>query len=301
MLDNLRGMAVFASVVKHGSFSGAAKDLGITTSAISQQIRSLENDLGVVLLHRSTRKLSLTEAGESLYEAAKEVVHAAEQGRIKISQLRDDLTGVLRIATPPELANTHLFPALANFISNNQDLTINFIVNDQSVDMIDKRLDIAIRFSPENQEQTSNVTRYPLAKVSQVLLASPNYLKRHDKITTLKDLESHALIHLDLLKDGDTLDFNEGDKKTRIKMKSHIETNSVKLAIELAKQGYGLVHLLHIDAQKDIEAGNLIPVLTDYSLPKFDLYAATLNRAQQPVKVTKCLEVITHYFDKLAL
>ena len=115
MLDNLRGMAVFASVVNHGSFSGSARELGITTSAVSQQIRSLENDLGVVLLHRSTRKLSLTEAGAGFYEAAKNVVSAAEQGKMRVNQLRDELAGSLRIATTPELGVNHVLPALSNW------------------------------------------------------------------------------------------------------------------------------------------------------------------------------------------
>ena len=149
MLDNLRGMAVFASVVGHGSFSGSARELGITTSAVSQQIRSLENDLGVTLLHRSTRKLSLTEAGESFYEAAKDVVSAAEQGRIKVNQLRDELAGSLRVATTPELGVNHILPALSIWMAAHDDLSITYLADNRYIDMIVGliRMAISIRSS----------------------------------------------------------------------------------------------------------------------------------------------------------
>ena len=173
MLDNLRGMAVFASVVGHGSFSGAARQLGITTSAVSQQIRSLEKDLGVVLLHRSTRKLSLTEAGASFYESAKDVVTAADQGRIKVNQLRDELAGSLRIATTPELGVNHILPALSTWMSAHDDLSIHFLADNHYIDMIDERADIAIRMSPQIKD--SSVATYPLAEVKQMLVASPHY------------------------------------------------------------------------------------------------------------------------------
>ena len=199
MLDNLRGMAVFASVVGHGSFSGAARQLGITTSAVSQQIRSLERDLGVVLLHRSTRKLSLTEAGASFYESAKDVVAAADQGRIKVNQLRDELAGSLRIATTPELGVNHILPALSTWMSAHDDLSIHFLADNHYIDMIDERADIAIRMSPQIKD--SSVATYPLAEVKQMLVASPHYLRQHEKITKPKDLVNHQLISIDLMKD----------------------------------------------------------------------------------------------------
>ena len=117
MLDQLRSMGVFACVVEKSSFSGAARDLGITTSAVSQQIRSLEQEMEVTLLHRSTRKLSLTEAGQAFFYSCQEMLAAAERGKIRINELRDDLVGDLRIATTPELGATHLVPALSHWVS----------------------------------------------------------------------------------------------------------------------------------------------------------------------------------------
>ncbi len=296
MLDNLRGMAVFASVVGHGSFSGSARELGITTSAVSQQIRSLENDLGVVLLHRSTRKLSLTEAGESFYEAAKDVVSAAEQGRIKVNQLRDELAGSLRVATTPELGVNHILPALSTWMAAHDDLSITYLADNHYIDMIDERIDIAIRMSPTINDST--VTSYPLTDVRQMLVASPQYLRQHGKLQTPKDLAEHQLICIEIMQDANQIDLiqTETGKKTRTKMNSRICTNNVFMATTLAKEGHGLIRIMEMDVRKELESGELVEVLTGYQLPSFVLYAVTLNREQQPAKITRCLEVLKKYF-----
>ena len=296
MLDNLRGMAVFASVVGHGSFSGSARELGITTSAVSQQIRSLENELGVVLLHRSTRKLSLTEAGESFYESAKDVVSAAEQGRIKVNQLRDELAGSLRVSTTPELGVNHILPALSTWMAAHDDLSVTSLADNHYIDMIDERIDIAIRMSPSIND--SSLSSYPLTDVRQLLVASPQYLRQHPKINTPKDLADHQLICIEIMKDANQIDMiqTETNKKTRVKMNSRIYTNNVFMATTLAKEGHGLVRMMEMDIKKELESGELVEVLTGYQLPSFVLYAVTLNRDQQPAKITRCLEVLKKYF-----
>ncbi len=298
MLDNLRGMAVFASVVRHGSFSGAAKELGITTSAVSQQIRSLENDMGVVLLHRSTRKLSLTEAGASFYESAKDVVSAAEQGRIRVNQLRDELAGNLRIATTPELGVSHILPALSTWMAAHDDLSIHFQADNEYVNMIEERIDIAVRMSPSISE--SNLSAHPLTEVRQMLVAAPQYLRQFDKISDPKELAALQIIGISLLKDPTTLDLTQVDssKKTRIKMGSRLQTNNIFLAKTLAKEGHGVARLMSLDIQKELAAGELVEVLPGYQLPSFMLYAVTLRREQQPAKITRCLEVLEKHFAK---
>jgi DNA-binding transcriptional LysR family regulator len=299
MLDNLRGMAVFASVVRHGSFSGAAKELGITTSAVSQQIRSLENDMGVVLLHRSTRKLSLTEAGASFYESAKDVVEAAEQGRIRVNQLRDELAGNLRIATTPELGVNHILPALSTWMAAHDDLNIHFEADNQYVDMIEERIDIAVRMAPATND--NSVSIFPLTEVRQMLVASPHYLRQHDKITDPKDLTKLQMIGISLVKDPLQLDFTniETGKKTRVKMQSRIQTNNLFLATTLAKEGHGVARIMSLDIQKELANGELVEVISGYQLPSYMLYAVTPRREQQPAKVTRCLEVLTKYFAKV--
>lgn len=290
MLDNLRGMAVFASVVRHGSFSGAAKELGITTSAVSQQIRSLELDLGVVLLHRSTRKLSLSEAGESLYTAALQMVKAVEQGRDSVSQLKDEIAGSLRIATSPEIAREYLISALSTWLDEHENLSLNLIARGEELDMIEDRIDLAIVL----EENPQGVT---LTKVKQLLLASPSYLDVHDAIGAPKDLSSHVFItHGD--KQNENLEFQKGEDKFSIRVSSRLMSNNQAIALDLAAAGYGIVKSSELGAKALIESGELVPVLADYQLPTLTLGASTVAKEQMPTKAKKCLEMLIAYFDK---
>lgn len=289
MLDNLRGMAVFAAVVNSGSFSGAAKDLGITTSAVSQQIRALETDFGVMLLHRSTRKLSLTEAGEQLYTSAQEIVRAAESGRATVSQLREDLAGSLRLATTPELARNYIFPALSDWLLPHGDLSLSLITHDgKGIDMIDERVDISINFAPKTMH-----AGVPLARTPQLLLASPKYFAKYGKPSSPKDLTSHKIIAQDD-KDGATLEID----KIKIKMAHKYSTNNVAVALALAEQGYGLVQVSKMEAKAHLDSGALVSVLDAY-FPEMRLYAVMKSRRQQPAKVWRCLEVLTAYFERI--
>lgn len=301
MLDNLRGMAVFASVVGHGSFSGAAKDLGITTSAVSQQIRSLEEDVGVVLLYRSTRKLSLTEAGESFYKSCQDVVTAAEQGKMCVNQLRDDLAGVLRISTTPELGVHYVLPALTDWIAENKQLQVNFIADNRYIDMIDERIDIAVRMSI-NMADSSVIAR-PLMKINQLLVGTPDYIASLGSLNTPKDLANAELIAISLQKDPNALEFlsNDTSRKTKVKISSHIQANNLYMVKSLVKSGKGLARIMAIDIQEELDKGELAVVLPQYHLPVYTLYAVTLKRDQQPVKITRCLEVIQQYFSQIKL
>ncbi len=302
MLDNLRAMAVFAGVVRHGSFSGAGKEFGITTSAVSQQIRSLETELGVVLLHRSTRKLSLTEAGESLYESAQNIVKSAEEARENVGQLRDGILGSLRIATTPKLAREHILPALSEWLHKHSDLSLHIFSHSDEVDMIGERVDLSIDFAP----QTSDVG-VPLAKVPQILVASPDYLARNTAINEPKDLLSHSYIgmgsgshHLafDKVEEDKNKSASKPKEKDVVRPFARFATNDMNLALSMAQDGYGVVKTNLLDAKPLLDAGVLKQVLSDYELPLLVLHARTLNKEQQPAKVWRCIEVLTEYFAR---
>lgn len=290
MLDNLRSMAVFASVVRHGSFSGAAKELGITTSAVSQQIRSLETDLGVSLLHRSTRKLSLSEAGESLYNAAVQMVKAAEQGRDSVIQLKDEISGSLRIATTPELAKNYLLPALSSWLAEHDNLTLNLISRGDHADMIEDRIDLALVLSEGNQGLA-------LASVKQVLVAAPSYLAGRDAIETPKGLTQHDVV-LCSEKSTENLEFRKNGEKTNVRISSRLYSNNANIALNLAREGYGILKTNEVMAKDLIASGELVVVLPEYDLPALTISAVTASKEQTPVKAQKCLEVLEAYFQK---
>lgn len=300
MLENLRGMVVFASVVNHGSFSGAAKELGITTSAVSQQIRGLEGTLGVILLHRSTRKLSLTEAGEAFYESAKEVVAAAERGRNKVSQFRDELSGMLRLAVSSDLGESHVLPALTSWIQSHDDLDITILADNNNVDMIDDRIDVAVRIAKKVSD--TNLSAVHLIDIQQVLVASPDYLKTHGPIETPKDLKRQALIGFKTISEDQEFEFitPEG-KKQKVKVEARFGTNNDKMAIGFAKRGLGILRLSDLNARELIKSGELVRLLPEYQLPALKLYAVSIDRVEQPAKITHCIEALKKHFQSVSV
>ena len=299
MLDQLRAMGVFACVVEKNSFSGAARNLGITTSAVSQQIRSLEHEMEVTLLHRSTRKLSLTEAGQAFFHSCQEMLAAAERGKIRINELRDDLVGDLRIATTPELAANHVIPALSHWMSAHRGLAVHVEADNQYIDLIEGRIDIALRISSKIED--SNLHVVPLARVEQVLVASPSYLNQSTPISRPEDLKHHDLIPMNVIKNYQYLSFQHGvtNEDIGLEMRSRLTSNNVLVAKALCQQGHGIARILYLDAQKDLVNGALVEVLPEWKLPSFTLYAIISKHEQQPMKIHRCLEALKQYFCQL--
>ncbi|ENZ1199203.1 LysR family transcriptional regulator [Acinetobacter baumannii] len=300
MLDQLRAMGVFACVVEKSSFSGAARELGITTSAVSQQIRSLENEMDVILLHRSTRKLSLTEAGQAFFSSCQEMLAAAERGKIRINELRDDLIGDLRIATTPDLAVQHIIPALSHWMSAHRGLSVHFEVGHRYIDLIEERIDIAVRMSSTAVEESDSVI--PMAFVDQILVASPSYLNQTSPILHPNDLNNHELLSINAMNDSRSFNFQHAKtgEKLNIEMASRLQSNNLQVAKALCQQGHGIARILYLDAQKELKNGSLIEILPDWKLPAFTLYAEIAKYDQQPMKIQRCVEALKQYFSQLA-
>lgn len=300
MLDQLRAMGVFACVVEKSSFSGAARELGITTSAVSQQIRSLENEMDVILLHRSTRKLSLTEAGQAFFSSCQEMLAAAERGKIRINELRDDLIGDLRIATTPDLAVQHIIPALSHWMSAHRGLSVHFEVGHRYIDLIEERIDIAVRMSSTAVEESDSVI--PMAFVDQILVASPSYLNQTSPILHPNDLNNHELLSINAMNDSRSFNFQHAKtgEKLNIEMASRLQSNNLQVAKALCQQGHGIARILYLDAQKELKNGSLIENLPDWKLPAFTLYAEIAKHDQQPMKIQRCVEALKQYFSQLA-
>ncbi len=298
MLAKLRAMGVFACVVENGSFSGAAKVLGITTSAVSQQVRSLENDLNVKLLYRSTRKIHLTEAGQVFFKCCQEMITVANLGKLQICELQDKLAGELSIATTPEFGALQIVPALTQWMKAHQTLQVRIEASNQYIDLAERGIDIAIRMSSKIEEQ-ENYEYIPIMQVKQVLLAAPHYFNQHSQINHPLDLLDHYLLPVDLMKDYSKLKLThqETGEKIDIEMPVQVRTNNVLVMKSLCLHGHGIARILHFDAQQELRQTDLVEVLPDWKLPDFILYAVVLKREEQPTKITRCIETLKTFFN----
>lgn len=301
MLDQLRAMGVFACVVEKNSFSGAARELGITTSAVSQQIRSLEQEMEVILLHRSTRKLSLTEVGQAFFHSCKEMLSAAERGKIRINELRDDLVGDLRIVATPELCAYHVIPALSHWMAAHRGLSVHLSTDEVNAEKTEGRIDIALRVADQIDETYLHAIE--LSPIEQILVAAPSYINQSALLTRPDDLKQHDLIAVQNAKQSQVLNLQHTKSKesTQVEFRSRLSTNNTLVAETLCLQGHGIAQLSYLDAQKHLLTGHLVEVLPEWNIPSMKLFAVINKYDQQSTKILRCIDVLKQYFAQASL
>lgn len=303
MLDNLRAMGVFSCVVEQRSFNGAAKRLGITTSAVSQQIRSLERELNITLLHRSTRQVSLTEAGSLFFQSCQEMLQAAERGKIRLTEIQEKLIGDVRLSVTPTLAVLHIVPALSRWMQAHENLNFNLHCDyNDYLDALDSNIDIVIRLGQHGID-LDKYDVHPLVVAKQALVASPHYLHKRSHIHRPEDLVYHSLITMDIFEESEmTADlthsaFNEKFDLSTIP--SRINTNNGFIMKALCIHGHGICRTLMLSVQNELKSGELVHILPEWKLPEFTFYAVTHKQEILPTKIKRCIELLKKHFSDL--
>lgn len=297
MIDQLKRMAVFAAVVEHGSMHAAARALGSTPSAVSQQVRALERDMGVTLLHRSTRKLRLTEAGERFHEGCAAMMAAARGAEQHLAQMREAPVGELRVASPVGFAR-HLGPALAPLLSANPGLSLHLEVDDALIDLVEARIDLAIRFG---RLPDSTWVAQRLAEMDLAVCASPGYLARRGMPAAPQDLLQHEWLRLVHRSSGLHLDLNgPGGAAQRLRVRARATSNNQLSLQQLCEAGLGLAVLGVQDVDLSLRSGALVVVLPQWRPASLPVYAVTPRRDTQPAKVRHAIAALQHYLSGFA-
>ena len=190
-MDQLAALRAFVAVAEAQSFSSAARALRIAKSAVSRQVSDLESDLGARLLHRTTRSLSLTEAGRAYFERATRILADLDDANRAVGELQAAPRGRLRISAPMSFGFLHLMPALSDFMARYPDVVVDLAMNDRFVDLVDEGFDVAIRIA--TLPDSSLIARQ-LAPARRVICASPNYLSTHGAPRSPNDLKTHACL-----------------------------------------------------------------------------------------------------------
>lgn len=295
-MDPLRRMAVFAAVIEHRSMSGAARALAMSTSAVSQQVRQLERDSGVTLLHRSTRKLSLTPAGEQFYEGCAAMVAAARRAQQQLAASRDAPVGELRMSAPVGFAR-HVAPALGGLLADHPALTLKLLVDDARIDLIEARVDLAVRFG---RLPDSGWVARRLCAFGMMLCAAPSWLAAHGAPQSPDDLLSHQW--LAFARDGSSLHLplSGPQHETRLlRVEARISSNNQLSLQQMCVAGLGLARLAQVDVQDDLDAGRLLPVLRHWRVDALDVWAVTPQRDAQPAKVRTAIAALDRYLAAL--
>ncbi|MBK5530799.1 LysR family transcriptional regulator [Pseudomonas sp. TH06] len=290
-MDRLAAMETFVYVVETGSFSAAARRLGIGQPAVSKTIAQLEKRLAVSLLLRSTRGLTPTESGLAFFERAKRALEEADEADNAARGIASGLSGNLRISAAVTFGRLHIVPQLGLFLDQHPQLNIDLLLDDRNINLVEEGIDVALRMGPLSD---SSLTARKIADCRRVVLGSPAYFARHGVPTCPAELDLHQGIVYNL-SGGATWTFTQGTAQHTQTLSGRIRVSAAEglRASVLADQG------LTIASQwmfaPELASGAVVPVMQDWTLPDQDLWAVFPTGRMASTKA----RVFVEYVQKL--
>jgi DNA-binding transcriptional LysR family regulator len=287
-MDRLQSMQVFVRVAQHAGFAPAARELRISTAAVSKHVTALEARIGTRLLDRTTRRVGLTEAGRVYLDHCLECLQAFEHADASISQLANEPRGSLRMTAPIDFAE-HLLPVLAEVMNAHPDLSVDLQLSNRVVDMVEEGIDVGIRIARSLDGQF--VAR-PLARTRLSLFGAPEYFRRYGRPRKPADLASHRGIVFVEPRPVHEFVFTRGGREVRARLNTVMTTNQGDAARQAMLQGIGIGPLPSFLAQADMAAGRIEPVLVDWSLQDYRVFAVYPHRRFLSPKVRVLVEAL---------
>ncbi|MEE4148447.1 LysR family transcriptional regulator [Pseudomonas viridiflava] len=281
---------VFANIATSGSLSEAARRLGLSAMTVSRRLASLESDLGVRLVHRTTRSVSLTPEGELFLPHARTMLEASETARATLKNNVASVSGTLRVTAPTVFGQTVIMPLLPALLSSNPQLGIDLTLSDSIVDIAGLGIDVAIRIAALRD---SNLVARNLADNPRVVCASPDYLARSGTPQNLNELKQHQCIVLHAMP---CWLFSKRGEPLALRIHGAFSANSVEAVRTASKQGLGLAMLTYWDVRRELAEGSLVLVKLNDATPELLSITAVLpTRQQVPQRVRvfiECLEAV---------
>lgn len=292
-MDRALEMQVFCTVVDKGTFVGAAEPLAMSKAAISRYVSALEERLGARLLHRTTRKLSLTEEGRQFYHQAREVLALMDQAEEAVSSASPEPSGVLRVNAPVSFGVLHLAPLWGAFMNAHPNVELDISLNDRLVDLVDEGFDAAIRIA--RMENSSLVGRR-LAGTRMCLCASPDYLASHPPLRTLTDLAEHGVIAYTNFATGNEWLFDGPDGRVSVRTRSSVRCNNGDTCRSIALAGGGIALQPSFMVGEDLRSGALVEILPEYHSIELGIYVVYPTRKHLASKVRALISFLTERF-----
>ena len=269
-MDTLTAMKVYCSVVENDSLAGAARTLNISPSVVSKQLSALEDRLGVRLLNRTTRRVSVTEVGTAYYDRCKRIIADVDEAEVAVSRSHSQPRGMLRITAPSTFAHRHVTPHLPKFIDRYPEVELQVQVNDRIVDLVDDGIDLAIRIA---QLKDSSLIARRLASNHRSIVATPEYLRTWGIPERPEDFLQHALITWlpgNLINDWH---FVIDGKEQVIRTKGTISMNNGDSILSTVLAGGGLAMMNAFMTGEYVQDGRLLAVMEDYVREDVPIYA----------------------------
>lgn len=293
-MENLSDIAIFVKVVTAGSFTAAAEAMDASQPVVSKAVARLEKKLGVRLLNRTTRRLSLTDAGAQLFRQSSEALETIENAELEVARYQTEPRGILRVNAPTTFAVMHLTPRLGPFLEANPSVTLDLTLEDRVIDLIAERYDVAIRIGAL---ESSGLVARKITPCRQAICASPEYLRSCGVPEKPEDLLSHDCLLYTLGRDPRAWRIaDESGKEIAMPLRGRLHTNNGSALRDGAVQGLGLVFLPTFYVYEDLRAGRLVRVLEKLKLPEYGVYAIYPERRSLSPKVRTFIDFCVRTF-----
>jgi DNA-binding transcriptional LysR family regulator len=292
-MKNLVGMAIFARVAESRSFSGAARRLGLSKSSVSKEMSKLEKLLGARLVNRTTRQLSLTEAGAAFYEHCARVVQEAEAAELLVGRLHGEPRGVLKLTAPVAFATLHVAPALPQFLARFPDVQVDLTLSDRIFDLAEEGYDLSIRIA---RELPPNLVARQLAPVNRVVCATPAYLARHGTPTTPQALTAHNCLVYTHANPDSLWRFRGPEGRIVVPVQGNLRLNDDEAIWQAVLGGLGISLLPTFIVGKDLQAGRLQALLSRYVPSERNVHALYLPNRHLSAKVRVFIDFLVDHF-----
>lgn len=286
---SLLDLQTFVAVVETGSFNQAADRLNTSTASASRRVSSLEKALGIRLLNRTTRRLSLTEAGQQFYSDVQSVLGGLQEAEETLRRGDAVVSGNLRMAAPMSFGLQRVAPLVPEFLARHPEIDLHLQLEDRRTDLYAEGIDLALRIG-ELRDSSLVATR--LCDIELIYCAAPEYLAQHGEPASPAQLKNHYCLHYSLI------NFKDEWGISRESVRCPLSANNGEALLEAALQGTGLAAPPRFIAEKALRDKRLIPILDDYTPPSTSLYAVRLSRQFTPLKVRLLIEYLQEKLGK---
>jgi DNA-binding transcriptional LysR family regulator len=293
-IETAPDLAFFVLLAKLGSMSATARELGVTPPAITKRLSLMEQKLGVRLVNRTTRRISLTQEGETYLAQSTQILHQIREMEESISSGRAAPKGLLRVNATPGFGRTRIAPIVSRFAHAYPEVEVELHLTDRPISLVEEAYDLAIRFG---ELPDTRLTARKLMSNKRFLCASPAYLKKAGEPQTPAELHRHRCI---LHRQNDdvygTWRLQKGKAVELVKVRGAVSSNDGDIVMNWALDGHGIVQRSEWDVAKYLESGRLKEIMKDYRLPDADLYLYYLSRSNLPAKVRAFIDFLAEEF-----
>ncbi|MDB9856990.1 LysR family transcriptional regulator [Amylibacter sp.] len=293
-MDRLTEMEAFASVVDLGGFTDAARKMGLSKSAISKHVSSLEARLGARLLNRTTRRVSPTEIGLAYYDKARQVLDDAGEADAMVTSMQSTPRGSLRLSATSDFGVSHISKALGAFLNRYPEINVNMVLSDRNVDLLSEGFDLAIRIG---EMQDSSLRARKLADTSMRVIGSPKYFYEHGVPQKIDDLAQHKLLHFSNQSSGNSWKITSASGEKRlIRAGGALTVNDGQSLLQAAEAGLGIAYLPSFLYHEAVEYGRLKAVLPDLPVEQLGIHVVYPPGLYTQPKLRAFIDFLVEHF-----